>query len=210
VNIGTAVIASAVGVAWIGWYLGWRLRSRNGLRPTARARRASNALMGWVAFEGCVLTGTMVWQPALGVVLLLMPLWLLLRLAIYIVDRSQERSAQRRDLLNGYPPVPRPISWDNVPMVVLLLWLAIGYVVLFLTVVFLVAFAGPGALGTDLSTNTFIGAAVGALIPALLIGIFRKLRRDQAIRDYEALSAGIEFRVRAESGTQLDQPRDGE
>lgn len=209
-NIGTAVIASAVGVAWIGWYLGWRLRSRNGLRPTARARRASNALMGWVAFEGCVLTGTMVWQPALGVVLLLMPLWLLLRLAIYIVDRSQERSAQRRDLLNGYPPVPRPISWDNVPMVVLLLWLAIGYVVLFLTVVFLVAFAGPGALGTDLSTNTFIGAAVGALIPALLIGIFRKLRRDQAIRDYEALSAGIEFRVRAESGTQLDQPRDGE
>lgn len=166
--------------------------------------------MGWVAFEGCVLTGTMVWQPALGVVLLLMPLWLLLRLAIYIVDRSQERSAQRRDLLNGYPPVPRPISWDNVPMVVLLLWLAIGYVVLFLTVVFLVAFAGPGALGTDLSTNTFIGAAVGALIPALLIGIFRKLRRDQAIRDYEALSAGIEFRVRAESGTQLDQPRDGE
>lgn len=209
-NIGTAVIASTVGVAWIGWYLGWRLRSRNGLRPTARARRASNALMGWVAFEGCVLTGTMVWQPALGVVLLLMPLWLLLRLAIYIVDRSQERSAQRRDLLNGYPPVPRPISWDNVPMVVLLLWLAIGYVVLFLTVVFLVAFAGPGALGTDLSTNTFIGAAVGALIPALLIGIFRKLRRDQAIRDYEALSAGIEFRVRAESGTQLDQPRDGE
>lgn len=209
-NIGTAVIASAVGVAWIGWYLGWRLRSRNGLRPTTRARRASNALMGWFAFEGCVLTGTMVWQPALGVVLLLMPLWLLLRLAIYIVDRSQERSAQRRDLLNGYPPVPRPISWDNVPMVVFLLWLAIGYVVLFLTFVFLVAFAGPGALVTDLSTNTLIGAAVGALIPALLIGIFRKLRRDQSIRDYEALSAGIEFRIRAESGTQLDQPRDGE
>lgn len=209
-NIVTAVVASAVGgLAWITWYLGWRLRSRKGLRSTDRTRRASNALMGWAAFEGCVLTGTLVWQPALGVVLLLLALWLLLRLAIHIVDRRQEREAQRRDLGNGYPPVPRPISWDNVPMVAMLWWFAIGYVVLFLTVVFLIAFAGPAALQSDLSTNVLIGTVAGCAVPAILIAVFRKLRRDQAIRDYEALRDGIERRVQAARGTQLDQPRDG-
>lgn len=57
--------------------------------------------MGWAAFEGIVLTGTLVWTPALGVVLVLLPLWLVLRGVIAIVDRSAERAAQRRDMLNG-------------------------------------------------------------------------------------------------------------
>lgn len=207
-NIATAVIASAVGVAWIVWYLGWRLRTRPGLRPTDRARRGSNAVMGWAAYEGVVLTGTLVWQPALGVVLLLLALWLLLRLAIAIVDRSQERTAQRRDLLNGYPPVPRPISWDNVPMVAMLWWFAIGYVGLFLTMVFLIAFAGPTALQSDLSTSVLVGSVAACAVPAILVAVFRKLRRDQAIRDYEALTAGIESRLRVARGIDLDAPRD--
>jgi hypothetical protein len=208
VNVATAIVASAVGVASIVWYLGWRLRTRTGLRPTDRARRGSNAVMGWIAYQGVVLTGTQVWTPALGVVLVLLAAWLLLRLAIVIVDRTQERAAQRRDLLNGYPPVPRPISWDNVPMVAVLWWFAIGYVVLFLTIVFLVAFAGPTALQSDLSTNVLIGTVAACLVPAILVAVLRKLRRDQAIRDYEALAAGIEFRVRAARGVDLDQPRD--
>lgn len=209
-NVATAVVASTVGLAWIVWYLGWRLRTRTGLRPTDRARRGSNAVMGWAAYEGVVLTGTLVWQPALGVVLLLLALWLLLRLAIAIVDRSQERTAQRRDLLNGYPPVPRPISWDNVPMVAMLWWFAIGYVVLFLTMVFLIAFAGPTALQSDLSTSVLVGTVAACLVPAILVAVFRKLRRDQAIRDYEALTAGIESRERAARGDGLDAPRDGQ
>lgn len=204
----TAIVATAVGLAWIVWYLGWRLRSRKGLRPTDRARRASNALMGWVAFEGFVLTATLVWQPALGVVLVVLPLWLVLRAVIWIVDRSVECAAQRRDLVNGYPPEPRPINWDNVPMVAVLLWMGIGYVVVFLTVLCLVAFAGPAALGTDLSTNVLIGTVAACLVPAIAIAVGRKLRRDQAIRDYQTLAAGIEFRVRAAQGTQLDQPHD--
>lgn len=206
-NVATAVVACAVGVAWIVWYLGWRLRTRSGLRPTDRARRGSNAVMGWVAFEGVVLTGTLVWQPALGLVMVLLALWLLLRLAIAIVDRTQERAAQRRDLLNGYPPVPRPISWDNVPMVAMLWWFAIGYLVLFLTVVFLLAFAGPTVLQSDLSTNILIGTIAVCAVPAILVAVLRKLRRDQAIRDYDALAAGIEFRVRAAHGEDLDGPR---
>ncbi len=206
-NVATAIVASALGVAWIIWYLGWRLRTRSGLRPTDRARRGSNAVMGWVAFEGVVLTGTLVWQPALGLVMVLLALWLLLRLAIAIVDRTQERAAQRRDLLNGYPPVPRPISWDNVPMVAMLWWFAIGYLVLFLTVVFLLAFAGPTVLQSDLSTNILIGTIAVCAVPAILVAVLRKLRRDQAIRDYEALAAGIEFRVRAARGEDLDGPQ---
>lgn len=207
-NVTTAVVASAIGVAWIVWYLGWRLRTRTGLRPTDRARRGSNAIMGWAAYQGVVLTGTLVWQPALGVVLVLLAAWLLLRLAIVIVDRTQKRTAQRRDLLNGYPPVPRPISWNNVPMVAMLWWFAIGYVVLFLTMVFLIAFAGPTALQSDLSTNVLIGTVAACLAPAILVAVFRKLRRDQAVRDYRALTAGIEFRVRAAAGTDLDEPRE--
>lgn len=207
-NTVTAIVATAVGVVWIVWYLGWRLRTRKGLRGTDRARRASNALMGWVAFEGFVLTGTLVWLPALGVVLVLLPLWLVLRAVIWIVDRGAERAAQRRDLLNGFPPEPRPISWDNVPMVAVLLWMAIGYVVVLLTVVFLVAFAGPAALGADLSTNVLIGAVAACAVPAIVIAVLRKLRRDQATRDYQALAAGIEFRVRVAHGTHLDEPRD--
>lgn len=209
-NVGTAIVASAVGVAWIVWYLGWRLRSRTGLRRTDRARRASNALMGWVAFEGFVLTGTLVWTPALGVVLVLLPLWLVLRGVIAIVDRSAERAAQRRDMLNGYPPEPRPVSWDNVPMVVVLWWFAIAYVGVFLTVVFLVAFAGPDALESDFSTNVLIGSVAVCAVPAIVIGVVRKLRRDQAIRDFQALTAGIESRVRLAQGTHPDGPREGQ
>jgi hypothetical protein len=208
VNVGTAVVASAIGVAWIVWYLGWRLRSRTGLRRTDRARRASNALMGWATFEGLVLTGTLVWSPALGA-------------AVHDRDHSAqhqperqehehhaERAAQRRDMLNGYPPEPRPVSWDNVPMVVVLWWFAIGYVGVFLAVVFLVAFAGPDALESDLSTNVLIGSVAACAVPAIVIGVVRKLRRDQAIRDFQALTAGIESRVRLAQGTQPDGPRD--
>jgi hypothetical protein len=207
VNVGTAIVASAVGVAWIVWYLGWRLRSPTGLRSTDRARRASNALMGWATFEGFVLTGTLVWSPALGVVLALLPLWLVLRGVIAIVDRSAERAAQRRDMLNGYPPEPRPASWDNVPMVIVLWWFAIAYVGVFLTVVFLVAFTGPDALESDLSTNVLIGSVAACAVPAIVTGVVRKLRRDQAIRDFQALTAGIESRVRVAQGTQPDGSR---
>jgi hypothetical protein len=204
----TAIIASAVGVAWIVWYLGWRLRSRTGLRRTDRARRASNALMGWAAFEGFVLTGTLVWSPALGVVFVLLPLWLVLRGVITIVDRSAERAAQRRDMLNGYPPEPRPVSWDNIFMVIVLWWFAIAYVGAFLTLVFLLAFAGPEALESDLSTNVLVGSVGACVIPAVVIAVARKLRRDRAIRDFQALTAGIESRLRLAQGTQPDGPRD--
>ncbi|MCU0116586.1 hypothetical protein [Curtobacterium poinsettiae] len=129
--------------------------------------------MGWAAFEGLVLTGTLVWTPALGAVLVLLPLWLVLRGVIAIVDRSAERAAQRRDMLNGYPPEPRPVSWDNVPMVVVLWWFAIAYVGVFLTIVFLVAFAGPDALESDLSTNVLIGSVAACAVPAIVIGVVR-------------------------------------
>lgn len=148
------------------------------------------------------------WTPALGAVLVLLPLWLVLRGVIAIVDRSAERAAQRRDMLNGYPPEPRPVSWDNVPMVVVLWWFAIAYVGVFLTVVFLVAFAGPDALESNLSTNVLIGSVAVCAVPAIAIGVVRKLRRDQAIRDFQALTAGIESRLRLAQGTRPDGPRD--
>jgi hypothetical protein len=40
-----------------------------------------------------------------------------------------------------------------------------------------------------------------------VIGVVRKLRRDQTIRDFHALTAGIESRVRLAQSTQPDGPR---